>query len=138
MERGEIKLHTKDSQVLVHALDLMKRCQGIGDMLEDDVEHIHQMAVRIEMHTSRMPNKAQQPFIHSKIEAIQNSTDVKMKIELSQQCAKRVFKRRNSEKDSTMKRTKIKIERDQTWIEALEEIETKHHASLAPIKFKSK
>ncbi len=54
----------------------MKRCQGIGDILEDDVEHIHQMAVSIEMNTSRMPNKAQQPFIHSKIEAIQNSADI--------------------------------------------------------------
>jgi hypothetical protein len=37
------------------------------------------------MHTSRMPNKAHRPFIHSEIEAIQNSTDIKMKIELSQQ-----------------------------------------------------
>ena len=80
-------------------------------MLEDDGEHIHQMAV---------------------------STDIKMKIELSLQGAKQVLKWRNSEKDSTMKRTKLKIERDQTWIEALEEIETKPHASLAPIKFKSK
>jgi hypothetical protein len=66
----------------------MKRCQGVRDMLEDDVEHIHQMAARIEMHTSRMANEAEQPFIRSEIEAIQKSTDIKMKIELSQQCAK--------------------------------------------------
>jgi hypothetical protein len=116
----------------------MKRCQGIGDMLEDDVEHIHQMAARIELHTGRMTNKAQQPFIHSKIEAIINNKDIKTKIELSQQSAKRVFKRRNPEKDSTIKSVKLKIERVQTRIEALEEIETKPHASLAPIKFKSK
>jgi hypothetical protein len=38
----------------------------------------------------------------------------------------------------SMKRTKLNIERDQMRIEALEEIETKPHASLAPIKFKSK
>jgi hypothetical protein len=61
-----------------------------------------------------------------------------MKIELSQQSAKRVFKRRNPVKDSTIKSAKLKIERVQTRIEALEEIETKPHASLAPIKFKSK
>ncbi len=38
------KIHS----ILVHALDQMKQLQGIGDMLEDDVEHIHQMAARIE------------------------------------------------------------------------------------------
>ena len=59
------KIHS----LLVHALEQMKRCQGIGDMLEDDVEHIHQMAARTEMHTSRMPNKAHRQFIHSEIEA---------------------------------------------------------------------
>ncbi len=29
--------------VLAHAMDQMKELQGIGDMLEDDVEHIHQI-----------------------------------------------------------------------------------------------
>jgi len=38
------KIHS----ILVHELDEMKQLQGIGDMLEDDVEHIHQMAARIE------------------------------------------------------------------------------------------
>jgi hypothetical protein len=38
----------KIQRILVHALDHMKGLQGIGDMLEDDVEHIHQMAARIE------------------------------------------------------------------------------------------
>ncbi len=51
-------------------------------MLEDDGEHIHQMAV---------------------------STDIKMKIELSLQGAKRVLKWRNSEKDSTMKRKNLRL-----------------------------
>jgi hypothetical protein len=43
------KIHS----ILVHELDEMKQLQGIGDMLEDDVEHIHQMAARIETQTSR-------------------------------------------------------------------------------------
>jgi predicted small metal-binding protein len=38
----------KIQRILVHALDHMKGLQGIGDMLEDDVEHINQMAARIE------------------------------------------------------------------------------------------
>jgi hypothetical protein len=43
------KIHS----ILVHALEQMKRLRGIGDMLEDDVEHIHQMAAKIETQTSR-------------------------------------------------------------------------------------
>jgi hypothetical protein len=34
----------KVHSVLVHALEQIKECQGIGDMLEEDVEHIHQIA----------------------------------------------------------------------------------------------
>ncbi len=62
----------KVHSVLAHAMDQMKELEGIGDMLEDDVEHIHQIAARIESRTSRMKNKTQQAFVHSKIEAIQN------------------------------------------------------------------
>jgi hypothetical protein len=126
------KIHS----ILVHALDQMQRCQGIGDMLKDDVEHVHQMAAKIETRPGRMANKALQPFIHnSKIEAIQNCKVIKGKIESSQQSAKRVFKSRDPEKDSMMKSKKFKIERDQTRLKALEVIETKPHASLEPIKF---
>ncbi len=107
-------------------------------MLEDDVEHIYQMAARIEKQTSRRTNKALQPFIHSKIEAIQNCNVIKGQIESSQQSAKRVFKCRDPEKDSTIKNKKLKIERDQTRLKALEEIENKPHANLEPMKFKSK
>jgi len=128
------KIHS----ILVHVLDQMRKCQGIGDMLEDDVEHVHQMAAKIESRTGRMANKALQPFIHSKIEAIQNCNVIKGQIESSQQSAKRVFKCRDPEKDSTIKNKKLKIERDQTRLKALEEIENKPHANLEPMKFKSK
>jgi 5-methylcytosine-specific restriction endonuclease McrBC GTP-binding regulatory subunit McrB len=33
---------------LKHAINQMKRFNGIGDMLKDDVEHIHQKAAKIE------------------------------------------------------------------------------------------
>jgi hypothetical protein len=128
------KIHS----VLVHAMEQMKRCQGIGDMLEDDVEHVHQMAARIEARTSRMTNKAQQPLIHSKIEAVQNSQQIKGKIEMSQQNAKRIFKKRNPEADSFIKNAKLKSERDQIREETLKLIEMKPHSILDPIKFKSK
>jgi hypothetical protein len=45
----------------------MRKSKRIGGMLEDDVEHIHQIAARIEARTSRMKNKAQQAFVYSKI-----------------------------------------------------------------------
>ena len=57
-------------------MDQMKEQQGIEDMLEDDVEHIHQIAVWIESKKSWMKNKAMQAFLHSKIDAIQNSPDM--------------------------------------------------------------
>jgi ferritin-like metal-binding protein YciE len=66
----------------------MKEFQGIEDMLEDYVKHIHQIEARIESRTSRMKNKAQQAFVHSKIEAIQNSHDIAVKLEASQLQAK--------------------------------------------------
>jgi len=49
-----------------HAMEQMRECQGIGDMLEDDVEHIHQLAAKIEARISRMKDKFWQAFMHSK------------------------------------------------------------------------
>ena len=130
--------HTpKIHSVLVHALEQMRKSKGIGDMLEDDVEHIHQIAARIESRTSRMKNKAQQAFVHSKIEHIQNSQEIKAKLELSQQKAKQNFKRRNVELDSGMKKTKLKLERDSSRLETLHLVDAKPHSILDPIKFKS-
>ena len=107
-------------------------------MLEDDVEHIHQIAARIESRTSRMTNKALQPFLHSKIEAIQNSQVMKQQIQSSKDNAKRVFKKRNPEANSFIRNKKLKAERDQMRVEILEKIETKTHLQLDPIKFKYK
>jgi hypothetical protein len=58
----------------------MREFQGIGDMLEDDVVHIHQIAARIEARTSWMKDKSRQAFVHSKIEAIQNSQEIEAKL----------------------------------------------------------
>jgi hypothetical protein len=98
------KIHS----ILVHAVEQMWRCEGIGDMLEDDVEHIHQMAARIESRTSRMTNKALQPFLHSKIEAIQNSHVIKQQIQSSQDNAKRASKERDPEADSFIRNKKLR------------------------------
>jgi hypothetical protein len=49
-------------------------------MLEDDVEHIHQLGAKIEAWTSRRKDKAWQALVHLKIEAIQNSHHIKAKL----------------------------------------------------------
>lgn len=123
--------------VLVHALEQMKRCEGIGDILEDDVEHIHQIAAKIETRTSRMKDKSKQAFVHSKIEAIQNSQEIKSKLAVSKKDAKRNFKKRNIELDSEQRQHKQKLERDSSRLETLELLQQKPDSSLPHLKFKS-
>jgi hypothetical protein len=67
-----------------------------------------------------MKNKDQQAFVHLKIEAIQNSQDIAVKLEASQLQARRQFKRRNPELDSELRNNKLKIERDSSRLETLE------------------
>ncbi len=73
--------------LLNHAVEQMRKYSGIGDTLEDDVERIHQISAKIESRVSRMKNKGQQAHVHSKMEAIQNCSLVREKIEESQQAS---------------------------------------------------
>jgi hypothetical protein len=50
----------KVHSILVHALEQVKLFNGIGDTLEDDIEHMHQISARIESCVSQMKNKEQQ------------------------------------------------------------------------------
>jgi hypothetical protein len=54
----------------------MRWFNGIGDMLEDDVEHIHQIAATIDVRLSQMKNKSGQALVHSKIEVMQNTCEI--------------------------------------------------------------
>lgn len=58
--------------VLVHALEQMITLQGIGDMLEDDIERQHQISVKIKMRTCRMKNVEQRATVYSRIEQIRD------------------------------------------------------------------
>jgi len=106
-------------------------------MLEDDVEHIHQIAAKIEVRTSRMKDKTRQAFVHSKIEAIQNSQEIKAKVVESQWNAKRKFKKRNQELDSEQRNMKLKVERDSNRMETLKRLQDKPDSVLPTMKFKS-
>jgi hypothetical protein len=123
--------------VLVHVLDQMREFQGIRDMLEDDVEHIHQLVAKIEAWTSRMKDKARQAIVHSKIEAIQNSHEIKAKLAASKEQAKQNFKKRNMDLDSEQRKTKLKIERDSSRPETLQLLQEKSDSALPSIEFKS-
>ena len=123
--------------VLVHALEQMKRLNGIGDILEDDIEHMHQTSARIEFRMSRIKNKSQQALVHSRIEHVQNSHAIKAKLEMSQKESKRNFKNRNDDLDSGLKKKKMKLERDSSRLETLDLVGTKpHQTTLEPIKYK--
>jgi len=115
----------------------MKRLKRIGDLLEDDIEHMHQISARIESRTNRMKNKSQQAFVYSQIENGQNSQEVKLKMESSQHDSKRDFKRKDTELDSSLKEKKLKSDRDSSRLETLNLIDTKpYQRDLDPIKFK--
>jgi hypothetical protein len=116
--------------LLNHGLEHMRRFGGIGDTLEDDVEHMHQISARIESRVSRMKNKGQQAYVHSKIEVIQNCAMVKDKIEESRAAAKRVTKNRNPEVCALTRAKKAKVERDQGRAETLASLEVNNHSEI--------
>ena len=116
----------------------MQRFGGIGDTLEDDVEHMHQMAARIESRVSRMKNKGQQPFVHSKIEVVQNCASVKEKIEESKVAAKRTMKNRNAELCAVTRAKKAKVERDEERAQTLASLENHNHSQVLRLHYEKK
>ncbi len=62
--------------VLSHAVEQVERLKGIGDLLEDDLEHLHQMSKKITDRTSRIKNKHHQARSHSQMEAKLNNTEI--------------------------------------------------------------
>lgn len=120
------KIHT----YLKHAIDQMRRFNGIGDMLEDDVEHIHQKAAKIESRIGQMKNKEHQSFVHSRLEAMQNSREIKEAMECSITLSKRKFKKQNLEYSSVERKVKARQERDFSRMATLSHVATKPHESV--------
>jgi hypothetical protein len=110
--KAQMSFTPKLHGTLDHALDHMKRHNGFGDMLEDDVEHVYQISARIEARVSRMKNKKGQANVHSKMEAMQNSREVREATDRSIALSRRVFKNKkaSSLKDVKEDREKIRME----------------------------
>jgi hypothetical protein len=62
--------------VLAHAMQQAERIGGIGDLLEDDLEHLHQISKKITDQTSRIKNKMQQARSHSQMEVKLNNREI--------------------------------------------------------------
>jgi hypothetical protein len=95
--KANINYTPKMHAYLKHTIDQMSRCNVIGNMLEDDVEHIHQKAAKIESRIGWMKNKEHKAFVHSRLEALQNSREIKEAMESSLTASKRNFKKLNLE-----------------------------------------
>jgi hypothetical protein len=97
----------KVHSLLVHALEQVQLFQGIGDTLEDDIEHMHQISARIESRVSQMKNKDQQALVHSRLEAIASNVEVITNIEERKIAAERKIKSTTTESaENTAKRLK--------------------------------
>jgi hypothetical protein len=136
--QAQLNFTPKIHGLLNHAVEQMRRFQGIGDTLEDDVERIHQISAKIESRVSRMKNKGQQAHVHSKMEAIQNCNLVKEKIEASQTLSKRVFKKRNIELCAYERSIRLKKERDDSRAETQRYVSEKPHAPMVTSHERSK
>jgi hypothetical protein len=128
--KTDLSFTPKIHSAIAHAVEQVKRLEGIGDVLEDDLEHLHQTSAKITSCVSRMKNKDQQAFVYSKIEAKHNNIKVREKVESSKQSAKRQFKKRNMELDSTVRAVKAKKERDDSRVKTLKFVQRKVHFNL--------
>ena len=112
-QKASLSITPKMHTLLNHSVHQMKAFEGIGDTMEDDVEMMHQVAARIESRVSRMKNKDQQAFIHSKMESIVSNIEVNGKVKQVEKETKRIFKKRNAECCASFRAKKLKEEREE-------------------------
>jgi hypothetical protein len=127
---SDLSFTPKIHSVIAHAVEQVKQLGGIGDILEDNLEHLHQTSAKITSCVSQMKNKEQQAFVHSKLEAKKNNIEVCERVEKSKTLSKRQFKKRNLELDSTVRAVRAKKERDDKRIETLQFVKQKLHVDL--------
>ena len=121
-EQTGLSFTPKVHGVLAHAVDQVERFGGIGDMLEDDLEHLHQQSKKNSDRTSRIKNKVQQAISHSKMEAKLQNKEIIQKTLESRADSMRTFKKRRTDS-----KVEAKIERDLARMEKVAEVEAKPH-----------
>jgi len=108
--RAGMSFTPKIHGVLAHAMQQAKRIGGIGDLLEDDLEHIHQISKKITDQTSRIKNKMQQARSHSQMEEKLNNREIMARTIESKDESKHLFKKQRV--DATARAAQAKVEID--------------------------
>ena len=114
--------------MLTHAFLQWQRLGGFGDLLEDDLEHLHQISKSISDRTCRIKCKEKQAIVHSKLEHKLNNHEIKAIISKTQYDSKRTFKKRPF--DAISKRDLAKQERDISRMNSLVEIEQNEYETV--------
>ena len=74
--------------LLSHAPQQMRKFKGFGDLLEDDVEKIHQIAGNYEARSSRLKSASGRAVAQAKMEAMSHNNSVQKTIQFSKQLSK--------------------------------------------------
>ena len=114
--------------LLAHAVEQVERLKGIGDLLEDDLEHLHQMSKKITDRTSRIKNKNQQARSHSQMEAKLYNAEIITRTQQSQAESKRVYKRKRV--DAVQRAVIAKKERDEHRMETILTVEENPYSRM--------
>jgi hypothetical protein len=120
-DSADLSYTPKVHSLLNHAAKQMRRFNGIGDLLEDDVEKMHQIAGNFESRASRLKSANNRSFTQAKMEAMSHNNAVRKCIEQSQQQSKR---KSDDEKPSFKESFKVqKTERNQKRLDTVKRIE---------------
>jgi hypothetical protein len=110
------------------AAEQVQRLGGIGDLLEDKLEHLHQMLKTFSDRTNRTKNKVEQAESHLKIEVKNNNKEIRALITKMKQESKWEFKKRRV--DSSAKGVQAKLERGNSRIEMPAAVEEKPYTRI--------
>ena len=114
--------------MLAHAVEQVERLKGIGDLLEDDLEHLNQTSKKNTERTSRIKNKNQQARSHSQMEAKLYNAEIITRTQQSQAESKRVYKRKRV--DAVQRAVIAKKERDEHRMETILTVEEKPYSRM--------
>ena len=116
----------KFHSLLEHAVKQARVIGGYANMIEDDVEMMHQIAGRFKSSASKIKGHEKQALSRIKMEAIMHSKDVQKNIKESQQKAKYALV--TNKKEERMKR--LKSERDKAWVTTNNEIQKQQYSKI--------
>ena len=121
-DSADLSYTPKVHSLLIHAPKQMQRFNGIGDLLEDDVEKMHQIAGSFESRVARLKSATNRALAQAKMEAITHNNAVRKCLEQSQNQSKRKL----DDTKPSYKKENIKVqktERNQMRLETLKGIE---------------